>query len=132
MQKCPNCNNVIPNKLSICTDCGHRLKVSESNIPTKKVAENSKTSSSELENISSKPIELPKAEIPTYHYLFLIASIFFNFGFWFIPLIGVLLSYVALSDLSEQTSKNIEVGNHVLYTIITGGIHFIYILVVIL
>ena len=124
MKKCPKCKNEISDKLDICTECGHKLSLLHSEL-------NEHKSKTVKEVKIEKPKEVAKAEIPTFHYLFLVASIFFNFGFWFIPVIGVLLSYGALSELGEQTSKNIEVGNHVLYTIITGGIHFIYILVVI-
>jgi len=150
--KCPNCDNDLPEISVICDYCGSRFYKSNNNQTndskntnnsshvqhsyTEKTSYNDskKTNSSRhVETSYSKKItyEDIKGDLPRYHYWLLIVSVFLSF-FWFIPLIGLIASFIANDTIKELDKKYSEINldQQYIYTWIAGGIHLLYIIVV--
>lgn len=131
MPKCPNCKAIVSDKITICTECGTRFNnpIKNTQLSSKNVIKEPKIEKpSKSQTNDSVSTQSKTAEIPYIHYLYLIVSIFFGI-FWFIPLIGVFLSYAAYSSLDEQQSKGIDVGSHLGLTIAAGFVHALYVVV---
>ena len=129
MKSCPQCKKLMPESNTVCIECGHRFKTTNQINEQKKVqkVETSIKIENKPNSTQTKINQPSQPEIPVAHYLFLPVSIFFGI-FWFIPLIGVILSFVAITTLEEQKTKNIDVGSHVGFTIGAGAVHVIYVL----
>ena len=130
--KCPSCGKVVPNKSFVCDYCGQKINLKPASVPKKKGV--SKTNPSSPKTNTSKPTSkqtksYEDIDLPSYHYWLLIPSIFFSIT-WIIPLVGLIATGFAYSEINEtnEEKSDLDLTKPYILTIITGLVHILYLI----
>ncbi|MGD9909455.1 MAG: zinc-ribbon domain-containing protein [Candidatus Izemoplasmatales bacterium] len=140
MKKCPKCNEIISDSARFCPTCGRRFDSNETafsneDIITQKTQYTypsiqlgtSNTQARKITNNDDSVNNVTKSKIPSYQFWLIVPSAFLNWLI-FVPIIGIIFSYIAYSKIDEIKSECVDVGSMKGWTIFAIIVHLIFLI----